>query len=116
MPRRARARKQGKNEMAKHENKVLLRSASGWTVKSTKPTSKGQVDVHVLPSKGGWTVKRGGASRAMKKFDSKEEAVLWARQSAKSGATDLVVHGRDGLIRSKDSYGNDPLPPKGDKR
>jgi len=27
----------------------------------------------------------------------------------------VVIHGRDGKIRDKDSYGNDPVPPKDKK-
>jgi hypothetical protein len=32
---------------------------------------------------------------------------------AKLTKTDLVVHGRDGKIKRKDSFGNGPCPPKG---
>ncbi|WP_338587823.1 DUF2188 domain-containing protein [Paenibacillus sp. Y5S-9] len=27
--------------------------------------------------------------------------------------TELIIHGKDGKIQSKDSHGNDPYPPKG---
>ncbi len=74
-----------------------------------------QRDVHVVPSEGGWTVRREGAIRATKRFDTQADALKWARQSAAKEQTDLVVHGRDGKIRSKDSFGSDPMPPK-DKR
>jgi hypothetical protein len=39
-------------------------------------------------------------------------AIVNGRTEAKQDKVDLVVHGRDGRIRSKDSYGNDPLPPR----
>jgi len=35
------------------------------------------------------------------------------RALAKLAKTELVVHGRDGKIKRKDSYGKDPCPPKG---
>ena len=31
----------------------------------------------------------------------------------KQDRTELVIHGEDGRIREKSSYGNDPNPPKG---
>ena len=33
-------------------------------------------------------------------------------KAAKKKKTEVVIHGRNGKIRSKDSYGNDPNPPK----
>jgi hypothetical protein len=75
-----------------------------------------QRDVHVVPSEGGWTVRREGATRATKRFDTQADALKWARRSAAKEQTDLVVHGRDGKIRSKDSFGNDPMPPKDKKK
>ena len=35
-----------------------------------------------------------------------------AKQVAQNQGGEVVVHGRDGRIKSKDSYGNDPNPPK----
>ena len=35
-----------------------------------------------------------------------------AREIARNQRSDVVTHGRDGRIRSKDSYGNDPNPPR----
>jgi uncharacterized protein DUF2188 len=39
-------------------------------------------------------------------------AIQRGTSEAKRDGVDLVTHGRDGRIRSKDSYGNDPLPPR----
>jgi hypothetical protein len=39
-------------------------------------------------------------------------AIKAGKAEAKADRVDHVVHGRDGKIRSKDSYGNDPLPPR----
>lgn len=36
-----------------------------------------------------------------------------AREIAINNRSELVVHGTDGRIREKNSYGNDPCPPKG---
>jgi hypothetical protein len=69
---------------------------------------------HVIPNpKGGWSVKKGGASRATKVFDTQEGAITFARKISRNQGSELYVHKRDGTVRSKDSYGNDPFPPKG---
>lgn len=69
---------------------------------------------HVVSnSKGGWDVKRSGAERASKHFGTQAEAIQWAREIAKNQKSELYVHGEDGKIREKNSYGNDSCPPKG---
>ena len=68
---------------------------------------------HVVPNpKGGWSVKSQGASRAIKTFDTQGDAVSWARSKSRREGLDLIVHGRDGTIRSSDSYRRDPSPPQ----
>nr|MDC2856665.1 DUF2188 domain-containing protein [Ningiella sp. W23] len=37
----------------------------------------------------------------------------WAKGVAQNQKSELYVHGKDGKIREKNSYGNDPHPPKG---
>lgn len=76
-------------------------------------SKKGQ---HVVPStKGGWAVRQSGAERASKVFDTQVAAVKHARTVAKKAKTELYVHGRDGTIRERNSYGNDPYPPRDKK-
>jgi Uncharacterized protein conserved in bacteria (DUF2188) len=71
---------------------------------------------HVVPSgTGGWAVKNSGATRASRTFETQQQAVTYARDAAKKGGTELYIHGRDGTIKDKRSYGNDPMPPR-DKR
>ena len=71
---------------------------------------KGQ---HVVPSGGKWAVRQAGATRASGTFETQREAVSEARKLARNQGTELYVHGRDGRIRERSSYGNDPFPPKG---
>lgn len=68
---------------------------------------------HVVPSGGGWKVIKAGASRASGAYNTQKEAVQKGRSLAKSQGTELYIHGEDGRIRSRDSYGADPHPPKG---
>jgi len=68
---------------------------------------------HVVPHQDGWAVKGAGNSRATVVKPTQQQATNAARQIAKNQGSEVVVHGRNGQIRAKDSYGNDPFPPKG---
>lgn len=71
---------------------------------------KGQ---HVVPTNGGWAVRKAGSARSTKTFKSQSDAIDHARGIARNQGTELYIHGRDGKIRARDSYGRDPHPPKG---
>ncbi len=69
---------------------------------------------HVVPNKDkGWCVKKDNADRASACFETKKDAVDYARQVSRNQNTELVIHNKDGKISQKDSHGNDPFPPKG---
>ncbi|MEL7429991.1 MAG: DUF2188 domain-containing protein [Pseudomonadota bacterium] len=71
---------------------------------------KGQ---HVVPNGKRWSVRKSGAEKASVTFDTQEQAIERGREIAKNQKTELYIHGRDGLIRERNSYGNDPHPPQG---
>ena len=71
---------------------------------------KGQ---HVVPRDGKWAVRRTGADKVTRHFDTQREAIEVARGFARNQRTELYIHGKDGLIRERESYGKDPFPPKG---
>jgi len=58
-------------------------------------------------------VRKSGASKASATFDTQKQAIIRATEVAKNQRTELYIHGRDGRIRERNSYGNDPHPPKG---
>lgn len=69
---------------------------------------------HVTPhTNGGWQVKGAGNTRATVRTETQREAIDVARKMAIKEKSEVVIHGRDGRIREKNSYGNDPCPPKG---
>ena len=77
-------------------------------------------DRDVVPNKtrGGWDVKKPGASRASSHHPTQKDAISDARDSVKkNGGGEVRIHGRDGKIRDSDTVppGNDPNPPR-DKR
>ena len=70
---------------------------------------------HIVPADKGWNVKGEGNDRATKNFETKQQAVDFGREIARNQKSELVIHGKNGRIQDKDSYGNDPVPPKDKK-
>lgn len=69
---------------------------------------------HITPHpKGGWQVKGAGNSRATVRTATQKEAIDVGRSIARNQHSELLIHGKDGQIRAKDSHGHDPHPPKG---
>ncbi len=71
--------------------------------------------IHIVPSSGKWAVKEAGKANPLRVAKTQKEAISYGREVAKQKKTELVIHGRDGKIRDKDSYGNDPFPPRDKK-
>lgn len=74
---------------------------------------KKKPDVHVTPREEGWAVIKEGNKRASSVHDTQKEAEKEGRKTAREDKTEFHMHGRDGQVRERDSYGNDPHPPKG---
>ncbi|RWX76680.1 DUF2188 domain-containing protein [Neorhizobium lilium] len=68
---------------------------------------------HVVPHSEGWAVKGAGSGRATKVVETQREAIGVARGIAQNQATEMLIHGENGQIRERNSYGSDPFPPKG---
>ncbi len=67
---------------------------------------------HVVPLGNGWAVKGEGNSKFTAITETKKDATTIARDIAKNNKSELIIHGKDGKIQAKDSYGNDPFPPR----
>ena len=68
---------------------------------------------HVVPSNGRWGIKGEGNSRMTGYYDTQREAAAAARQIAINQQSELFIHRPNGQIRERNSYGNDPFPPRG---
>lgn len=68
---------------------------------------------HIVRHSNGWAVRGAGSERATSVHSTQREAIDAGRRIAQTQKTELFVHGRDGQIRERDSFGNDPFPPKG---
>lgn len=69
-------------------------------------------NVHVVPSNGKWGVRTEGSEKLSSLSNTQIEAIEKARTIAKNQESELFIHGEDGKIRARNSYGNDPYPPK----
>lgn len=70
-------------------------------------------NVHVTPRDGRWAVEREDSRRASSLHDTQAEAEAAGRVTARREQVEFYLHGRNGQIRERDSYGDDPYPPRG---
>ncbi|WP_443971309.1 DUF2188 domain-containing protein [Sphingobium sp. CR28] len=68
---------------------------------------------HVVPHAGGWAVRGAGNERATSVHETQAAAIEAARSIARNQESELLIHGRNGQIRERDSFGGDPFPPRG---
>lgn len=70
---------------------------------------------HVVPSSSGWAVKKSGSIKASRTFETKDKAISYGRELSKHEKTELYIHKQNGMIQNRNSYGNDPHPPRDKK-
>jgi hypothetical protein len=63
---------------------------------------------HVVPHQGKWAVRPEGAPEPTAIHETQAAAIAEAREIARREKSELLVHGRDGQIQFRDSYGHDP--------
>lgn len=68
---------------------------------------------HVVPHDGGWAVRGAGNQRASSVHETQREAIAAARSTAINQRSEMLIHGENGQIRERNTYGRDPSPPKG---
>lgn len=69
---------------------------------------------HIVPHGRDWAVRGEGNGRVTSVHDTQREAINAGREIARRQGGELLIHGRDGQIRERDSTGNnDPYPPRG---
>ncbi|WP_422640906.1 DUF2188 domain-containing protein [Vibrio aestuarianus] len=66
----------------------------------------------VVKTEQGWAVKGEGNSRYTSHHGTQEQAISAAKEIAQNQQSELIIQGRHGQIRERESYGNDPCPPK----
>lgn len=63
---------------------------------------------------GKWQVTKSGNERAIKNFNTKQEAIDYGVQIAKANRpSQLTIKKKNGQIEDECTYDNDPYPPRG---
>lgn len=60
-----------------------------------------------------WENKEEGNNKPLSFHHTKDNAVTRAEQIARQEKVEVLIHGKDGKIQERNSYGNDPFPPRG---
>jgi len=68
---------------------------------------------HVVSLGNRWAVKEEGAGEPFAVFKTQSEAWEKAKSIARKERTEAFLHGRDGQIRERNTYGHDPTRHKG---
>ncbi len=82
------------------------------TTKNGKEVNMAGKNIHVVHNGNQWQVKQENALQSSGNFDTRQEAFVRAREIAIKNGQDVAIHGLNGRIREKHSYGNDPYPPE----
>ncbi|MGO4278188.1 DUF2188 domain-containing protein [Cupriavidus sp. KB_39] len=69
-------------------------------------------DIHVVPAGDGWAVEAAGGGKRTT-YETQEEAIKAGTERAQRDKVELLIHGRDGQIRERNSFGHDPRDVKG---
>ena len=60
-----------------------------------------------------WENKREGNDQPLSSHHTKENAQDRGEKIAEERKVEHFIHGKDGKIQERNSYGNDPFPPRG---
>lgn len=70
-------------------------------------------NVHVVPKDNGWAVEMEGGDGPIAVLATQDEAIAEGTERAKLYKVELFIHGKDGKIRERNSFGHDPRNIKG---
>lgn len=62
---------------------------------------------------GMWQVIGAGNSKATRVVERQSDAIDIAKTIAQNQHSEMFIHGKNGKIRERNTYGNDPFPPRG---
>ena len=72
-------------------------------------------NIHTVynPESKRWENKIAGNSDPISTHKTKDLAENRGQDAAEDRAVEHIIHGKDGKIQERNSYGNDPFPPRG---
>jgi hypothetical protein len=68
---------------------------------------------HVVTKGDNWAVRGAGNEKVTKIVPTQKEAIKIARNIAINQGSEMFIHGKNGQIRERNTYGKDNFPPKG---
>ncbi len=68
---------------------------------------------HVVPKGDDWAVRGAGNEKVTKIVSTQKEAIKIARDIAINQGSEMFIHGENGQLRERNTYGKDNFPPKG---
>lgn len=68
---------------------------------------------HVVKTPEGWGIYGENNTRITQEFDTQKKAIEKAREIAMNQKSEVFIHRKNGEIRDRNSYGNDPSSSKG---
>jgi hypothetical protein len=76
--------------------------------------SQSKKSYHVIAKiGGGWNVKKRGAVRASRSFETQRQAISYARKISNTEHAELFIHNENGRLSKKETFTNDQFPRKG---
>ena len=90
-----------------------ISSSRVWLIKTITQTKCMTRNLHVVQNRNGWAVKAEKIAQPLSKHYTQANAIAKATELARANNVELLIHGRDGRIRERNSFGNDPFPPRG---
>ena len=102
----------GKKKKKKAEEMKVAPKVVKEDVKKVEPATKKEPQSKAKPkpkkqsyhitkhTSGGWQIKKGKAERALKRFKTQKEAIEYAKELEKKGAS-YMIHKQDGTTRKK---------------
>ncbi|MFA6111256.1 MAG: DUF2188 domain-containing protein [Candidatus Latescibacterota bacterium] len=70
-------------------------------------------NLHIVQNGRMWEVKAEKVSQPVSQHYTQANAIAKATTIGRQEKTEVIIHGRDGRIRERNSFGNDPFPPQG---
>ena len=81
-----------------------------FSERSLKTARKNQ---WVMPRDDGWAIRGEGNRKDTSHHGTQQEAINAARGIAQNQRSEMFIQNQHGKIRERNTYGNDPHPPKG---
>ena len=69
-------------------------------------------NVHTVHNEKGWTNRYENSNRTLGYYDTKAKAQEAGREKEIKNGSEHIIHGLNGRIQNKNSYGGDPCPPR----